>query len=282
MTGNDASQPNGRGDDSSHDDSDTTHEHLNNANEVANLDSHADSTEDDESSSPQRRRPHIGVTAAILVAVLGFTIAVQIRSHDDESLDSARTEDLVRILADLDSQRTRLRDEISDLSQDRDELTTGSRGHQAALDRAEELADSVGILAGTVKATGSGLELTFKPGDEPISAAVMLDAVEELRGAGAEAMQIKGADGSSVRIIAASYFAEQGSDLLVDEAVLKPKYKLTVIGDPDTMATAINIPGGVADTVNKDGGTVLVGKPGKVNVTALAETSTPQYAKPVD
>ena len=69
----------------------------------------------------------------VLVAVLGFTIAVQIRSHGDDSLDGARTEDLVRILADLDAQRSRLGDEIAELEIARDELASGSLGDQAAL-----------------------------------------------------------------------------------------------------------------------------------------------------
>ncbi len=234
------------------------------------------------STDPLRRRPRIGYTAAILVALLGFTIAIQIRSHDDGRLDAARTEDLVRILADLDSQRSRLRDDIADLKQDRDDLASGSRGRQAALNRAQELADSVAILAGTIEAQGPGLVLTFSPGDSPIEPSVMLDAVQELRGAGAEAMQLDGPHGASVRIVASSYFAEQDNALLVDDVGVSPPYKLRVIGDPDTMSTALNIPGGVADTVQKDGGTVKVGQPESVSVETLARVRTPQYAEPVD
>lgn len=222
------------------------------------------------------------VTAALLVGVLGFTLAVQIRSHDDDGLGAARTEDLVRILADLDSQRTRLTEEIGELRQDRDELASGSEGRQAALERAEELADSVGIMAGTLPASGPGLELSFSAGEDPIRAVVMLDAVQELRGAGAEAMQLAGGDDTAVRVVAATYFAESGSDLLVDGQTLSPAYRLTVIGDPDTMATALNIPGGVVDTVKKDGGTVSVRQPGTVTVTALAEPAEPRYAEPAD
>ncbi|MGH8791701.1 MAG: DUF881 domain-containing protein [Stackebrandtia sp.] len=229
-----------------------------------------------------RRWPFPRLTAAVLVGTLGFTLAVQIRSHDDDSLDSARTEDLVRILADLESQRTRLTDEIAELRQDRDDLASGSEGSQAALERAEELADSVGILAGTLPASGPGLELTFTPGDDPIRAVVMLDAVQELRGAGAEAMQLSGEDDSRVRVVAGTYFAEEGSNLLVDGVTLSPSYRLTVIGDPDTMSTALNIPGGVVDTVRKDGGTVIVRQPGTVDVTALAEPTEPSHAEPVN
>lgn len=229
----------------------------------------------------RRSRAGSGAVATVLVAVLGFTMAVQIRSHDDDTLATARTEDLVRILADLDAQRTRLRDEIAGLTADRDELTSGDAGHRAALDRATELADSVGILAGTLPATGPGLSLVFTAGSAPIRPAVMLDAVEELRGAGAEAMQLDGGS-QSVRIVASSYFATRDDVLVVDGVELAAPYTLQVIGDPDTMATALNIPGGVADTVEKDGGTVKVRQPGAVNVTTLTHAQSPQYAEPLD
>lgn len=253
-----------------------------NEHDAERAEADGENTSGSQSSDPLRRRPRIGYTAAILVALLGFTIAVQIRSNDEAGLDTARTEDLVRILSDLDSQRSRLRDDIAELNQDRDELASGSRGRQAALDRARALADSVAILAGTIGAQGPGLVLTFSPGDSPIEPHVMLDAVQELRGAGAEAMQLDGPNGASVRIVASSYFAEQGGALLVDDVSVSAPYVLRVIGDPDTMSTALNIPGGVADTVQKDGGTVKVGQPESVSVETLAKVRTPQYAEPVD
>ncbi|CAM3523517.1 DUF881 domain-containing protein [Stackebrandtia soli] len=240
-----------------------------------------DTGDEPEAESPRRGRG-VSVLTALLVGILGFAIAVQTTRTDTSDLDSARTEDLARILADLDAQRTRLTAEIAQLETDRDELASGSEGQDAALERARELADSVGILAGTLPATGPGLVLTFEAGDEPIRAAVILDAVQELRGAGAEAMSITGGNGRTVRIVASTYFGESGGNLLVDGVTLTASQRLTVIGDPDTMSTALEIPGGVADTVQKDGGTVMVREPGTVDITTVVEPSDPEYAEPVN
>ena len=85
----------------------------------------------------------------------------------------------------------------------------------------------------------------------------MLDAVQELRGAGAEAMQISGGDGATVRIIASTYFLDSdGGISVVDGRRLTGPYTITVIGDPKTMRTALNIPGGVVASVSGDGGNV--------------------------
>jgi uncharacterized protein YlxW (UPF0749 family) len=109
---------------------------------------------------------------------------------------------------------------------------------------------------------------------------VILDAVEELRGAGAEAMQLAGAGGAPVRIVAPSYFVDSGSGLVVDGRQLTGPYTLVVIGDPQTMQTALNIPGGVVDTVRQHGGNVIAQESTVVHVTALRQATALRYAHP--
>jgi uncharacterized protein YlxW (UPF0749 family) len=219
---------------------------------------------------------------AILVALLGFALVVQVRgSSTDSTLASARQDDLVRILSDLDSNENRLRTEIADLDKLKSDLTAGSESAQAAKQAAEKRADELGILAGTLPAKGPGLVVKFNPGAGQIRASRLLDAVEELRNAGAEGMQISGSDGQTVRIIVSTYFVDDGAGVRVDGAKLTGPYTITVIGDAPTMKTALNIPGGVVAAVGGDGGNVIVEDPGTVSVTALAATPDLQYAQPV-
>ena len=51
---------------------------------------------------------------------------------------------------------------------------------------------------------------------------------------------------------------------------LSGPYTITVIGPAATMQTALTIPGGVADAVGRDGGTVIVDEPGTVQVDRAA------------
>jgi uncharacterized protein YlxW (UPF0749 family) len=218
------------------------------------------------------------VVIAVLVGLLGFALIVQVRgTSEDSTLASARTDDLVRILSDLDSNENRLRQEIADLEQLKRELTAGSESAEAAREAAEQRADELGILAGTLPAQGTGLTVRFSG---PIRATRILDAVEELRNAGAEAMQISGGDGHAVRIIVSTYFQDDDGGLNVSGTKLTGPYTITVIGDPATMKTALNIPGGVVATVSSDGGNVIVEDPGKVTVSALAAEPNLQYAQP--
>lgn len=232
-------------------------------------------------AKPARRLSSAGVVIALLLGVLGFTLVVQVKSNSEETgLASARQEDLVRILADLESREQRLRQEISGLEDSQRQLTSGVEGRQAALEEAGRRADELGVLAGTLPAQGPGLTVRFEAGGQPLKAAALLDAVQELRGAGAEAMQIRGSDGGAVRIVASTYFLDAEGGITVDGDHLTAPYTIDVIGEPRTMETALKIPGGVVESVGNDNGTVIVQERDVVEVSARAAPTSLQYARP--
>ncbi|SCG67843.1 DUF881 domain-containing protein [Micromonospora halophytica] len=224
-----------------------------------------------------------GVMIAVLLALLGFTLVVQLKTTStDPTLAATRQEDLVRIFSDLDSREKRLQQDIEALEESQRQLRSGEQGRQAALEEARRRADQLGILAGTLPARGPGLSVRFVPGGKPIAAERILDAVQELRGAGAEAMQISGVGGSPVRIVASTYFlGGQNGSLVVDGRSLSGPFTITVIGDPTTMSTALKIPGGVAATVAGDGGNVIVEEREVAEVSALHGPMKLEYARPV-
>ena len=238
-------------------------------------------------AAPAARRPSAATAMiAVLLSLLGFALVVQLKNRNtDAELASARPEDLVRILSDLDAQQDRLRREINDLEETRRQLASGAQGRDAALAEARRRADELGILAGTLPAEGPGLEIVFSSDSEPIRAQTILDAVQELRGAGAEAMQISGRvvgqDGPPVRVVASTYFVDVDDRLVVDGVALAAPYTVTVIGGPDTMRTALNIPGGVVDDVRQHGGTVSVRETPLARVAALHAGGGLEHAKPV-
>ena len=240
--------------------------------------------------TPRLRR--VDVAVALLLAALGFAAVVQVRSTQvDGPLATARQEDLVQILDELSNRNDRLRAEVSALESSRTELASGQDA--AALDEARRRAQLLGVLAGTVPARGPGLLLTLTDPQGLITADVLLDTLEELRAAGAEAVQVEGpvdlsADpgtagvGESVRVVASTAFVggEQGG-VLVDGVQLYAPYRFVVVGDPETLASAVGIPGGVVANVEQRGGTALVQQRDRVAVTALRRLEPPRYARPV-
>jgi len=226
------------------------------------------------------RRRRVGALIGLLCGLLGFAVAAQVHSNQRSALPAARQEDLVRILADLSNREDRLRSEIAELQAAQAGIGSGTDRTSAALVEARRRAQELGVLAGTVPAQGPGLILTVREGSKHIPAEVLLDTLEELRGAGTEAVQLGDSGGHAVRVGTSTWFTDAGPGVSVDGTRLAPPYRFRAIGDPTTMTAALNIPGGVADTVRQAGGSLDLAPSASVTVTALRPLVAPAYARP--
>jgi uncharacterized protein YlxW (UPF0749 family) len=201
----------------------------------------------------------------VLCLLLGFAVAAQVKANRaDTTFAAARQDELVGILSDLSDRSERLRLDIRELEDTRARLERDSQG-QTALEEARRRATTYGILAGTLPATGPGIELNIDDPSGRIRASVLLDTVEELRDAGAEVIQV-----NDVRAGVDSYFADAaGGGIEMDARRLRAPYRLLVIGDPHTLTTALNIPGGVMKTLSNAGATGSITQREKVAVNAV-------------
>ncbi|MCI2240668.1 DUF881 domain-containing protein [Paenibacillus sp. TRM 82003] len=217
--------------------------------------------------------------AGVLCAALGFGVVVQVRQTDVAGLADLRESDLVRILDDAGERGDRLAEEVRELERTRSELTAGSDSAEAAARAAEQRALELGLLAGTVPAVGPGITATIADPAGEVGAAAFVSLVQELRDAGAEAIQV-----GDVRVVASTAFEEPpagaGAGVVVDGTLLTPPYEVRVVGDPQTVATALDIPGGVRESLRQLSAELSVETAEEVRVTALHAVSSPQYARP--
>ncbi|MEU9706311.1 DUF881 domain-containing protein [Streptomyces sp. NPDC047981] len=212
---------------------------------------------------------------ALLLFVLGLGLAIQVRSTSDNSaLRGARQEDLVRILDELDDRTQRLEDEKARLETQRSELESSSDQAEEARKQTQEKERQLGILAGTVAAEGPGITLTVRGAEAAVESDMLLDAIQELRAAGAEAIQI-----NDVRVVADSYFTGSGADIEIDGTKVTAPYVFKVIGKPEDLEPALNIPGGVVQTLEKEQATATVARSQKIVVDALRPAKRPDYAQ---
>jgi uncharacterized protein YlxW (UPF0749 family) len=232
-----------------------------------------------EGAVPRRRRsrdPLAAALIAVLTLLLGFAFAVQVRSADQgQGLAGAREEDLVRILDEVNAREERLRGQINEQRTALEQLTSTDSTSATALDEARRRAQAIGILNGTLAAHGPGLRMTVRDADGVVRVEDVLDAIEELRGAGAETMQIDG-----VRVGVSTAVTGSPGHLMVDGRPITPPYEFLVIGSPQNMETAMNIPGGVVQRITGLGGSVHITQLQDVVVDALRPLDTPQYASP--
>ncbi|MDR3082882.1 MAG: DUF881 domain-containing protein [Streptomyces sp.] len=213
---------------------------------------------------------------ALLLFGLGFGLAVQVASNSDgnSALRGARQEDLVRILDELDDRTQRLQDEKQGLEDQRTELENSSDRAEEARKQTAEKERQLGILAGTVAAQGPGITMTIEDTKGTVQANMLLDAIQELRAAGAEAIQVNG-----VRVVAGTYLSDSEKTVSVDGNKITQPYRFKVIGKPQDLEPALNIPGGVVQTLEKEQATVAVERSTKIVVDALRAAKQPDYAR---
>ena len=213
--------------------------------------------------------------AALLAAALGFAMVAQVQLNRSSGLDGLSQDDLVTLLDGEAQQSIRLDREAAALTATRNQLK-GSGTDEAALKAARLRLSQLGILAGTVPAKGPGVQIVVTDPTSGVQSATLLDAVQELRDAGAEAIQVNG-----VRVVASTYFSTvEGNRLTVDTTTITAPYTILAIGDAQTMATAMAIPGGVVSTMRQLGATAVVTSSKAVTVSALRAPGADRYARP--
>jgi uncharacterized protein YlxW (UPF0749 family) len=244
----------------------------------------------DTSASPGRdrlveafRRPRSRgqIIAAILLAVVGFASVVQVQSNEaDDDYAGARQEDLVQLLNSLAAASQRTENEIAQLEQTRNSLRNDTESRRAALEQARQQADVLGILAGTLPAVGPGIVVTVRDPNGAVGTDQLLNGIEELRDAGAEAIEIN----DTVRVVAQTSFSDGENGVVIDDQQVTPPYTIEAIGDSHTLAGALDFTGGFIDVIEGDtvAGTVVVNEVSTVEIATLSNVEQPQYANPVE
>lgn len=229
----------------------------------------------------RRGRTVFGTLAVMLCLLLGVAIATQVRqTTSGDSLDTARPADLLVLLDSLRQREATLSTEVGELQRSLNALQASGSNDQTAIQNAQARLAALSILIGTVGATGPGVNVRIEDPGPGVAPQALLDVLDELRAAGAEAIQISDRR-EAVRTGVDTWIVGAPGALTVDGKTLTQPYTVVAIGDPPTLAAAMNIPGGAVDSVKRVGGTMSVQQADKVSITALRQPKPRQYAQPV-
>lgn len=223
-------------------------------------------------------RPGKGqISAAVLLAVLGVAGVTQFRiAGTDDDYAGMRQADLIQALNGLQAASRRNEQDIRDLESTRDSLRDNNDKTATALQQARDELAALGILAGTLPATGPGVRITVNLPDAQISLNTLLDGIQELRDAGAEAIEINDA----VRVIAQTSFESASGGIEIDGRVFGSPFVIDAIGDPETLATALRFPGGFVEDLALDEGEVTIEQRQDIEITVLRTPVQPRFAEP--
>lgn len=224
---------------------------------------------------PSRGQFVVGV--ALFLTALIVTITLRSQANQPE-FANARQADLIQLLDNVTAETRRLEAEVEELEQSRTQLRSGVDQQAAAEEEAQRRLDQASILAGTVPVAGPGIRIEISDAQDKVTPEMLLDAVEELRDAGAEVIEIN----DEIRLVATSWFAERDGQVVIDDTTVNAPYHLEVIGDPATLEAGARFRGGLVSEMEGErvGGKVVIEQVDNLEIDTIVEAKPHQFATP--
>ncbi|OKL49986.1 DUF881 domain-containing protein [Boudabousia marimammalium] len=217
------------------------------------------------------------IVVALLLMVFGFSMVNQLSTETDQSLARLSEADLVQLLDDLRTRTDKLNQERYDLETQLRQLQSDSSTQEQARRAAQERKRVIEIMSGSTPVSGSGILILVEDHRRQVPADVFVNLLGELRNAGSEAIDISGQ-----RVVASTWIAKRGDELVVDGQKISPPYRITVLGEPHTLAVALGIPGGSIARFKQYDATVSVEEKQKLQIDSIHQVDTPQWAQVVE
>lgn len=224
-----------------------------------------------------RKPSRAQAVVAVLLAVLGFSAVVQVdNTSKDDAYSGLREQDLIEVFNSLTGTAERARREVDRLEGTRDQLQSESTGRAAALAETQARVETLNIIAGLVAVRGPGIRIRIEEVQGRVSLTSLLDLVQELRTADAEAMEFN----DTYRLAAQSAFDVTTGGITLDGQLLEPPYVVDVIGEPHALHSAMTFDNGPIEQLETDGATVEVTELDDLDITSVRAAIRPVNAEP--
>jgi uncharacterized protein YlxW (UPF0749 family) len=226
------------------------------------------------------------VATAVALLVLGFLFVVQFRAGRTFSvypeIPTRNIYALATLLRQEREARKALEKEVTDLRRQLHEFEQAvSQGKTLEEEMSKEL-ETLRAYAGLLPMRGPGVVVRVEDAKQQargISPVVVqyqdiVAIVNELWAAGAEAVAI-----NDQRVTASTGLGQVGGTIVVNLKRVRGPYEIRAIGDPETLAGAMNIRGGLVESLRALGLVITVEQAQNVEVPAYKGTIKFTYAK---
>lgn len=220
-------------------------------------------------------------------ALLGVLAAVQLKNVRLAGglVSQDRTAQLQQQLDTLRDQKTDLAGQLAALQASLGSISNDLAKEQEALADTQKAVLDARRAAGLTDVAGPGIVVTINPQTyteggkrkivKDITDSELLTLVNELDAAGAEAISINGH-----RLVATSAIRMAGAHININHVATDMPYEIRVIGDPDTLEAALQLYGGVLESLNEFY-VVKVDKQTAITIGAYEGKQGFAYAQPV-
>lgn len=205
----------------------------------------------------------ISIMAMILAAVM-FAQFKTVEETDITGIETAREAELRTMLSSWKTKQEELEVKLGDTQNKIQDYNTKVESNQESSELIEEELAQTNLLTGQTNVEGEGVIITLRDNEEKsIEANDLLNLVNELRLAGAEAISI-----NDKRVLTMTEIVDVGTILVNEERVTSP-YVVKAIGDQKYLVSALSLKNsGFVDTYQNSGKSVELAKDNNIMITA--------------
>lgn len=237
---------------------------------------------------PPHDQPTFKIPLGIISGLIGLLITLQIKSlavsANEAFPPSRREEDIANLIRASEAKQVELGGEIALLKEQIAARLDPTRAQHPDANAGQE-AWQAQVVAGTLPVTGAGIVLTADDshipvgkGENPNNAIVhnedLLRLANVLTAAGAEVLAI-----NDQRLSAGTEITCAGPTILINKTRMAPPFVIKAIGDPALLQAAVDMPGGVVESLRSYGLELKVESVSAVTIPALGAMPTFHYAK---
>ncbi len=238
---------------------------------------------------PETATPHFFsrfLRSSLGQAVVGIAVALamiatiwQIKTTRNDSVyQTYRRDELVQSLGRIESETRKLESENSRLEDTKAKLQSGIDRDATAREEINKRISTLGVLAGTVGATGPGVRVLIDADPQKVTSVMVMDTVGELRDAGAEAIEIN----DSIRVVGQTWFATRDGALVVSGREITFPLVIEAIGDPHSLDQGLRFRGGAVSQIESGhvGGRVSIITDQQILISSTVTPIELHYGKP--
>ena len=196
----------------------------------------------------------IGLMSFVLVCVMFMQFKV-VNETDIAEIESMREDELQSALSEWKEKYEETQSKLEETQSKINDYKEKSESNEETSKLVEKELSEANIILGKTDVTGNGVQVTLTDNNEKAyEAKDLVNLINELRAAGAEAISINGE-----RVINLTDIVDISSRyILVNSNKISSPYTILAIGDENYLKSALNVKNGYVDSKQKEGYTISV------------------------
>ena len=215
----------------------------------------------------------IGLMSLLLACVMFMQFKV-VNETDISEIESMREDELEEAISEWKEKYEETNSKLEDTQNKINEYKEKSESNEETAKLVEKELEEANLILGKTDVTGDGIQVVLTDNSEnEYIARDLLNIINELRAAGAEAISINGE-----RIINLTDIVDISNRyILVNSNKISSPYTILAIGDENYLKSALNVKNGYVDTKQKEGYNISVESKSNIKINKYSKEINLKY-----